>query len=214
MKRYIVVILVLCLSGIPSMLGVLKANEHVTKEEDGREYRWHRHKPTYFVGRNGVFFDGRPIKDASPSSFRILGDGYAVDNWHVYYRGNVMAEAALSLEVLGYGYVKDAWNVFYDGRKLKEPQPGRSLLFQTGMPRITGVCFLMARRSMEPPLEVLRCFVTDMRKTIGRCIMTVSKLRMPVRTLFHVAEEDMPKIIGAHFIVAKSLTDVYGVRII
>lgn len=103
MKRYIIVILVLCLSGIPSMLGVLKANEHVTKEEDGREYRWHRHKPTYFVGRNGVFFDGRPIKDASPSSFRILGDGYAVDNWHVYYRGNVMAEAALSLEVLGYG---------------------------------------------------------------------------------------------------------------
>ncbi len=71
MKRYIVVILVLCLSGIPSMLGVLKANEHVTKEEDGREYRWHRHKPTYFVGRNGVFFDGRPIKDASPSGFLV-----------------------------------------------------------------------------------------------------------------------------------------------
>lgn len=124
MKRYIVVILVLCLSGIPPMLGELKANEHVTKEEDGHGYRWHRHKPTYFVGRNGVFFDGRPIKDASPSSFRILGDGYAVDNWHVYYRGNVMAEAALSLEVLGYGYVKDAWNVFYDGRKIEGASAG------------------------------------------------------------------------------------------
>ena len=40
----------------------------------------HRH-PHYAIGKNVVKFNGRIIKGASASSFKILRDGYAKDAW-------------------------------------------------------------------------------------------------------------------------------------
>lgn len=49
----------------------------------------------------------------------MLGDGYARDNWTVYFDGVKIDDASLgSFKVLRDGYARDNWNRYYLGRKL------------------------------------------------------------------------------------------------
>ena len=82
-------------------------------------YRKSRRRVRYTVGKYEVFYDGRPVKDASASTFDVLGDGYAKDNWNVYYAGMIVKDAHPgSFKVLRDGYGKDAWGTFLHGRKI------------------------------------------------------------------------------------------------
>jgi len=49
----------------------------------------------------------------------VLSDGYAKDNWHVYF-DSVMIEGASpdGFRVLRDGYARDTWNTYYFGRKI------------------------------------------------------------------------------------------------
>lgn len=50
---------------------------------------------------------------------RVLRDGYAKDNWRVYYLGMRVEDANPgSFECLRDGYAKDAWSTFLRGRKI------------------------------------------------------------------------------------------------
>ena len=71
-----------------------------------------------------VFFEGRPVKDAAAQSFTVLRDGYARDAWRIYWCGRPLSDAApLSFEVLGRGYARDAWRVWFCGRELPGASP-------------------------------------------------------------------------------------------
>ena len=83
-------------------------------EQRGR----HRRSP-YFITDDNVYFEGRLLKDASASTFKVLDDGYARDMWGVFYWGRKIEGASSeSFRVLGYGYATDAWVVYYDGEKI------------------------------------------------------------------------------------------------
>lgn len=85
---------------------------------DRRDRRSRRHS-RYVVGTYEVFYDGRPLKDASASTFKVLRDGYAADAWHVYYDGMAVKDASAStFKVLADGYAADAWHVYYAGRRI------------------------------------------------------------------------------------------------
>ncbi|MFR6383887.1 MAG: DKNYY domain-containing protein [Odoribacter splanchnicus] len=70
-----------------------------------------------------VFYRGRKIENASSSSFENLGGGYGKDSWTVFYREPLPNASASSFENLGRGYGKDAWKVFYNGKAVKGASP-------------------------------------------------------------------------------------------
>lgn len=116
MKKYIILIFTIILCAICTF-GQERHDGH--KCHDRYETNRH-HLPAYFISDNEVFFQGQRIKDASASSFDILGDGYAKDNWNVYYCGHKINDASShSFKVLNYGYAKDNWNVYYNGVKIE-----------------------------------------------------------------------------------------------
>ena len=96
-------------------------------------YRKSRRRARYTVGKYEVFYDGRPVKDASASTFDVLGDGYAKDRWTVYFEGIPVKDAsAPSFRVLKDGYAADAWNVYYDGRRIVGASPGGFKVLRDG----------------------------------------------------------------------------------
>lgn len=75
----------------------------------------------YYIGSHEVFYDGKPVKNASAMSFKVLSDGYARDPWRVFYRGKQVKDAsATSFKVLRDGYARDPWRVFYRGKQVKD----------------------------------------------------------------------------------------------
>ena len=61
----------------------------------------------------------------APFQERGRGNGtYTKDSWTVFYRGKPIPNAsASSFENLGRGYGKDAWKVFYNGKAVKGASP-------------------------------------------------------------------------------------------
>ena len=58
--------------------------------------------------------------DAHVSSFEVLGDGYAKDSFHVYWRGEILDDASpSSFKVTRDGYAEDAFNTYFHGRKVR-----------------------------------------------------------------------------------------------
>ena len=83
--------------------------------------RERKRRSRYVVGRQEVFYDGKPVKGASARTFKVLHDGYAADAWNVYHDGIRIPEASVqSFTVLRDGYAKDHWNVWYRGIRIKE----------------------------------------------------------------------------------------------
>ena len=75
----------------------------------------------YLVTRFEVYYNGEKVKDASVSTFKILGYGYAKDAFNVYWRGRVIEDASSStFRVLEDGYAKDAFETYYMGRELDD----------------------------------------------------------------------------------------------
>ncbi len=79
MKKLISIILSICFCSVGAYAQWHDGHRGREKYEVGRHC-----PPAYFISGNEVFFQGRPVKDASVSSFKILRDGYAKDNWNVY----------------------------------------------------------------------------------------------------------------------------------
>ena len=120
MKRFLSIILTfLFLASVPCEAKRHPDNEkrHERCENHGKRH----HRPSYYIGSDVVLYDGQAVKGASPSSFRVLKDGYALDTWAVYYRGRKIRGASSdSFSVMGNGYAKDTWNTYYRGRKVEK----------------------------------------------------------------------------------------------
>ena len=60
------------------------------------------------------------MRGASVNSFRVMMDGYAKDNFYVYYRGQRMDKASPnSFKVMKDGYAKDNFNTYYRGKRVR-----------------------------------------------------------------------------------------------
>ncbi len=60
------------------------------------------------------------MPDATVYSFSVLGDGYAIDAFSVWYCGQEIKDAVSgSFRVLGDGYAEDGFNTYYYGKKVR-----------------------------------------------------------------------------------------------
>ena len=76
-------------------------------------------KRGYFKTKFNVYYGDKKI-DASASSFKDIGNGYAKDAFNVYYYGEKLKGAwASSFVVLEGGYSKDSFTVYYYGNKVE-----------------------------------------------------------------------------------------------
>lgn len=74
----------------------------------------------YYVDSFDAYYDGRVIKGAHVTSFKVLGDGYAKDSFNVYWCGREIHDvSSTSFKVLGSGYAKDAFNIYWHGREIE-----------------------------------------------------------------------------------------------
>lgn len=115
MKKSILLILA-ALVAFPGAARSFTRAEQVceVQRESGRRHRG------YVKDDRAVWYGGRRVEGAVPSSFTDLGRGYGKDNWKVFYAGREVKGAAVSsFAVLGGGYAKDNWTVFYCGRKVE-----------------------------------------------------------------------------------------------
>ena len=59
------------------------------------------------------------MEGASANSFTILTDGFAKDDWNVYFYGGTIPEAKPStFTLLTDGYAKDSYNTYYYGKRI------------------------------------------------------------------------------------------------
>ena len=91
--------------------------DHYESYDYGRSY------DRYYKTKFDVYYGDKKI-DASPGSFKEIGDGYAKDAFSVFYYGNKIDASAGSFKVLEGGYSKDAFDVFYYGRKVEGASAG------------------------------------------------------------------------------------------
>lgn len=142
-KITLLLILVLSLTAMPADA---RGNKHRGRP-DRHEQCDRRHRPTYMVSDNAVFFDGRQVKGASAFTFKILRDGYAADAWSVYYNGRKIKGANCNtFKVLRDGYATDAWTVYYDGRKVEEASVGTFKVMRDGYARDAWTTFYEGRK--------------------------------------------------------------------
>lgn len=82
-----------------------------------RETSDQRRHGDYKVEASNVYFANVKIKGASANDFKILGNGYAKDNFNVYYHGIAIDASAMSFERLADGYAKDAFHIYFNGQE-------------------------------------------------------------------------------------------------
>lgn len=71
-----------------------------------------------------VYYNGIELEGVNARYFKMLKDGYAVDNNRVYYHGQHMkGVSTYKFEVVGGGYAKNGTSVYYQGRELKTAMP-------------------------------------------------------------------------------------------
>ncbi|CAF3677583.1 unnamed protein product [Rotaria sp. Silwood1] len=74
----------------------------------------------YSMDTNNVYFLGKKVKDANPSTFQLLDEGYAKDEHNVYYMGEKIESAFRnSFQLLDKGYAKDSFYVYHMGNEIK-----------------------------------------------------------------------------------------------
>ncbi|WP_305154292.1 DKNYY domain-containing protein, partial [uncultured Duncaniella sp.] len=116
---------------------------HADKEKNHRRH----HRQTYFVDSKGVYFNGRPVKDASPSSFKVLDGYYAKDTWNVYWRGEkIQGATSNSFRVIGDGYAKDAWNVYFFGHKVPGASPNGFKTLKDGYAKDSWLVYFKGKK--------------------------------------------------------------------
>lgn len=77
------------------------------------------HHRGYYKTKWNVYYGDKKL-DATASSFKELGGGYAKDAFNVYYCGEKVEGAwASSFKYTGDGYAEDTFDVYYRGKKLK-----------------------------------------------------------------------------------------------
>lgn len=70
-----------------------------------------------------VYYGDRLMKVVDTASFRVLSDGYAVDDSTGYYQGEKFETAfPPTLIVLGGGYAKDKYEAYYRGKAIATAQ--------------------------------------------------------------------------------------------
>ena len=89
-KLFAILLCSLLFATTPCIAGPHRHGHHKKQEQTHK----HRH-PHYAIGKNVVKFNGRIIKGASASSFKILRDGYAKDAWDVYFEGKIIKDASV-----------------------------------------------------------------------------------------------------------------------
>ena len=91
--------------------------DHYDSYDHGRSY------DDYYKSDHNVYYGDKKI-DASPSSFKEIGEGYAKDAFNVFYHGRKIDASAGSFKLLEGGYAKDAFDVFYYGKKIEGASAG------------------------------------------------------------------------------------------
>ena len=113
-KLFAILLCSLLFATTPCIAGPHRHGHHKKQEQTHK----HRH-PHYAIGKNVVKFNGRIIKGASASSFKILRDGYAKDAWHVYFHGRQIKGAnPHTFKCKKHGYAEDKRHTYYLGRRL------------------------------------------------------------------------------------------------
>lgn len=116
---------------------------------DGTYHPYDRPYPMggYQVMSNSVLYNGRKIKDASASTFKILEDGYAKDAFEAYYLGNRIKDASSnSFQYLSEGYAKDAFNVYYLGKEVKDASASTFKVLGNGYAEDAFETFYLGRK--------------------------------------------------------------------
>lgn len=74
----------------------------------------------YEITMNDVFFGSHRVEGVNVGSFKDLGDGYAKDNFSVYYMGRKVDAHMMtsSFKNLGSGYAGDTFDTMYAGKKV------------------------------------------------------------------------------------------------
>ena len=173
MKRFLSIILTfLFLASVPCEAKRHPDNEkrHERCENHGKRH----HRPSYYIGSDVVLYDGQAVKGASPSSFRVLKDGYALDTWAVYYRG----------------------------RKIRGASSDSFSVVGNATPRTHGAYIIKVKKSKEPLPTVSQSCATDMQGIPGLSITTASKSREQTPIHSAVAATDMPRTHGTPITVA------------
>ena len=77
------------------------------------------HHKRYYKTKWNVYYGTKKL-DATASSFKELGGGYAKDSFTVFYYGEKVEGAmASSFKYTGDGYAEDSFDAYYRGKKLK-----------------------------------------------------------------------------------------------
>ena len=125
--------------------------DHFNKNTRGRGQR-----SGYMVTRNGVFYEGHKVKNARPSSFTIIGGGYARDNKHVYYYGRKIDDAkASSFRILADGYSADHKHVYYRGQKVRKADSRSFQVLRNGYARDHRRTYYRGQEARRPPRPTL-----------------------------------------------------------
>ena len=73
----------------------------------------------YGKDKNYVFYRGEKIEGAAPNSFKLLEDGYSMDDLRAYYYGDpIKNSTSKEFEIIDSYYSKDFQNVFYETESL------------------------------------------------------------------------------------------------
>jgi len=116
---------------------------------DGTYHPYDRMYPMegYQITSNAVLYNGRKIKQASASSFKVLEDGYAVDAFEAYYLGMVIKGASSSsFKYIGEGYAKDAFSVYYLGKEIKGASSSSFKILGNGYAEDTFETYYLGRK--------------------------------------------------------------------
>jgi len=103
------------------------------------------------------------LSHAQPSSFRVLGDGYAADSAQVYYHGTLLSDASSRFQVLGLGYAKSDVRVYYEGAPVAGADAASFTMLapptDSATARDAGATYLQGRRTpassrqADPPIH-------------------------------------------------------------
>lgn len=117
---------------IDSRYRINNDDDIIYDRDDNEDYYNNGYETSRYHKTNfDVFYNGKKLDDASPSTFKEIGRGYAKDAFNVYYRGNKVEDAtANSFLIMEGGYGKDAFNVYYHGKKLPDVSSANNFKYQ------------------------------------------------------------------------------------
>lgn len=76
-------------------------------------------RPGYYMTPSEVYYRGELMSQATPSSFKKLGNSWAKDNNNVYFQGNIVKGADPKSFRVENKFGKDKNNKYYRGKLVK-----------------------------------------------------------------------------------------------